>query len=351
MKQAGLVSGARSGQAALAFVFWAVGLTVMLGPFLIRDMDQADPEGDDPGRALSQTDRPFADELAAFEAEFELDLSSVLEAAGEQYFSAHSEDIAELVQFDRLESGERAYRMHCVGCHGSLGDGAGAGARHLDPRPRVLTEGVFKFTSTPTGEPPLRGDLFQTITRGLAGSSMPEFRLLSSELRWDLVEYVRYVAMRGAFDRLVLEIARDDEEIPDEDDLEEYAEIVLEAWMPEYLKPVYPPIAEPEYDASSVARGRAVFTDTSGANCASCHGTTGIGDGPSATEFRDGWGYPIAPRDLTTGVFRAGSEPADLYRSIMTGINGTPMPSYSSSIPPEDIWALVHFIQSLGPSR
>lgn len=340
----------RGGQAALSLLFWALGLAVMFGPFL-RDRDAADPEGDDPGQLASDTDRPFAESLAAFDEQFEGDLAGALRRAEEAYFSEGSEMLEGLVDFSRLESGERSYNMHCVGCHGSTADGAGPAARHLDPRPRVLAKGVFKFTSTASGEPPLREDLFATLTRGLAGSSMPEFRLVSSELRWDMVEYVRYVAMRGAFRRLVLEIAQDDEEVPDEEDLLEYAEIVLESWSPEYLKPVFPPISEPEYDAASIERGRVVFTDTGGANCASCHGTTGVGDGPSAGNFRDAWGYPLAPRDLTTGVFRAGDTSVDLYRSIMTGITGTPMPSYGSSIPPEDIWALVHYIQSLGGAR
>ena len=54
---------------------------------------------------------------------------------------------------------------------------------------------------------------------------------------------------------------------------------------------------------------------------------------------------------LTSGVFRAGSESADLYRSISTGVNGTPMPAYASTFEPEDIWAMVHFIQSLGENQ
>ena len=340
----------RVGQAAVSLLFWALGLAVMFGPFL-RDRDAADSEGNDPGRLVSETDRPFGEQLEEFDAEFDADLTGALAVAEELYLSEGSEMLEGLIDFSRLESGERAYEMHCTGCHGSTADGAGPAARHLDPRPRAIAKGVFKFTSTATGEPPLREDLFQTLTRGLAGSSMPDFRLLSSELRWDMVEYVRYIAMRGAFRRLVLEIAQDDEEVPDEEDMLEYAEIVLEAWSPQYLKPVFPPITEPEYDEDSVERGREVFTDTSGANCSSCHGVTGIGDGPSSGDFRDDWGYPIVPRDLTTGVFRAGNSSADIYRSIMTGINGTPMPSYGSSIPPEDIWALVHYIQSLGVAR
>ena len=71
------------------------------------------------------------------------------------------------------------------------------------------------------------------------------------------------------------------------------------------------------------------------------------GDGPSAAEFLDDWGYPIRPRDFTAGVFRAGESGADLYRTIATGIQGTPMGAYGSTIAAADVWHIVHYIQSL----
>ena len=173
---------------------------------------------------------------------------------------------------------------------------------------------------------------------------MPEFRLYSEEFRWDMVEYVRYLAIRGEFEQLALDIAWEDEEMPDFDEVEE---IVLDRWSEESIRAVFPPISETNYDDESVARGRALFIDEAGANCASCHGAGGAGDGPAATATLDDWGYPIRPRDLRSGTYRAGSTPADLYRSIATGINGTPMPAYGGAISPESIWDLVHFVQSL----
>ena len=104
-------------------------------------------------------------------------------------------------------------------------------------------------------------------------------------------------------------------------------------------------------DADTIARGRELYLDATGANCSACHGEGGRGDGPSARAFLDHWGYPLVPRDLTSGVYRAGSTRAALYGSIATGINGTPMPSFAGSIAPEDIWAMVHFIESLRVAR
>ncbi len=326
-------------------LFWLVGFALLFGPFL-RSPDAPDPEGNDPGRLVSEIDFEFTQSLENFEEDYELELGAPLAEAAEAWFgpeSALARD-PEFLNFARVRAGERAYAMHCVGCHGAIGDGAGPAARHLYPRPRNFRRGVFKFTSTPSGARPLREDVFQTITRGLSGSSMPDFRLVSEERRWDMVEYVRYVAMRGEFEEMALEFAWEDEEIPD---LDELAEIVIERWHPDELRAVPPAIAETPNDSASITRGRELYNDTTTANCAACHGESGVGDGPSAADFKDGWGYPIVPRDLTTGVFRAGSRPADLYRSIATGVNGTPMPSFESSMTGEEIWDLVHYVQSM----
>jgi mono/diheme cytochrome c family protein len=36
-----------------------------------------------------------------------------------------------------------------------------------------------------------------------------------------------------------------------------------------------------------------------------------------------------------------------MYRTLVTGLDGTPMPSYGDSIPPADVWHLVHYVRSL----
>ena len=58
----------------------------------------------------------------------------------------------------------------------------------------------------------------------------------------------------------------------------------------------------------------------------------GKGDGPSANALVDDFDVPIRPFDFTTGSFKFGDSPADVYRTFNTGLNGTPMPSFYDTI-------------------
>ena len=39
----------------------------------------------------------------------------------------------------------------------------------------------------------------------------------------------------------------------------------------------------------------------------------------------------------------------DLYKIFMTGLDGTPMPSFADDIKPSEGWDLVHFLRTLQP--
>ena len=78
--------------------------------------------------------------------------------------------------------------------------------------------------------------------------------------------------------------------------------------------------------------------------------------------MKDDWGDEIVPRDLTRGIYRFGRRPIDIYRRIYSGINGTPMPEHigmqiedqdgeSRPLNEDDVWALVHFVQSMSQHK
>jgi DMSO reductase family type II enzyme heme b subunit len=213
-----------------------------------------------------------------------------------------------------LEAGKALYLEHCTQCHGDKGDGQGSMADLLYPRPRDFRRGIYKIRTTMQGELPTDGDLFRIIGRGMPGTSMPEWqgRLSEPEI-WQLVHYLKSFSL-------------DFEDYPAEQ------KFVLEGKIE----------ATPE----SIARGAEVYEK---AECAKCHGVQGRGDGPSAATLIDEWEYRIYPADITQPwSLRGGGSVEDFFRTITTGVNGTPMPSFSDAWEAEDLWNLANYLHSLG---
>src|SRR3990167_2773423 len=90
---------------------------------------------------------------------------------------------------------------------------------------------------------------------------------------------------------------------------------------------------------SLTAKGKEIYTS----QCMACHGAEGRGDGPAASAFNP------KPRDFTSGLWKQGGAPAQVFKTISDGMAGTPMPPFNS-LSITDRWALVHFIRSLSPN-
>jgi len=229
--------------------------------------------------------------------------------------SARAEDVL-------VVEGERVYTRYCVGCHGDRGDGHGAASDMLLTKPRDFTKGIFKFRSTAAGTLPTDDDLMRVVTRGVYRTSMPEWSLLPERERRAVVAYVKTF-------------------------YPQWNERGAGAVVPIPARPAF--VGSPE----SVARGKEVYTLL---ECSTCHGASGQGDGPSAKTLEvDVWGNPQKPFNFTKGRLKSGGHPEDVYRTFMTGINGTAMPSFEDifaqpdgeSIHDGDAWHLVSYVLSL----
>jgi mono/diheme cytochrome c family protein len=204
------------------------------------------------------------------------------------------------------------YRRYCVVCHGDNGDGNGESFPWVDPKPRDFQLGIFKCRSTPTGTLPTDEDLFNTIARGMDRSNMPQWSTFTKQERADLVAWVKHFSPR---------------------------------WVSE--KPgtpiTIPP--EPEITADRIKAGREVFARV---QCWKCHGVLGQANGPSASTLQDDLGRPIAAFNFTEGARpKCGDTDRDIYRIFMTGLDGTPMPSFADNIKPEEAWDLVFYLRTL----
>lgn len=316
-----------------------------------------------------------------------------------------------IVGFGRsLQQGRSVYMKNCMHCHGVSGDGAGPTAQFINPRPRDYRLGVFKFTSTLSAEKVRRDDLHRVVKYGIPGTYMPSFLLLGEEETKSVVEYIRWLAVRGEFEKrtdddlgdftedsvadtvkksaTAFESAKKAGEKADRpaslnsvrksaaeafakylsDDMpgavEDTATFLAEAWTraddeASLIVPAVPRVAD---NAASRERGRLLYMSDK-TKCYTCHGMLGKGDGAATEDFwkkpgseelyprrglHDTWGNPLQPRNLTLGQYRGGRRPVDVFRRIYAGIKGTPMPGFGkTALKDEEIWDIVNFAMSL----
>jgi mono/diheme cytochrome c family protein len=296
-------------------------------------------------------------------AETGLDLKKIRRAAG----PVHSN-----VSEQRIGKQWGLYRQHCVHCHGITGDGAGPTAAFLNPYPRDYRKGLFKFKSTELSAKPTDEDLHQIMMDGVPGTAMPSFALLAPDEIDALVEYVKYLAIRGETEILLLDYTLDqgeELELDREFLLSDFVVPVVETWTAAEEAVITPPerpdVSDPAALAASIDAGYKLFNGK--ADCKKCHGPTGLGDG-GGDKLYDDWNkdkvvkadaywaltvQELKPRNLRLGNYRGGRRPLDIYRRVHAGIRGTPMPGAGPSggnaatLTPEQIWQLVDYVRSL----
>ena len=179
-----------------------------------------------------------------------------------------------------LARGEAVYRQQCIQCHGPAGGGDGPKAKHLKgPPPADLAD-----QAALSGVSPL--DMYRKTAIGVAGTGMPEYaEALSAEDRWAVTAYI--VTLR-ADERMVRE---------------------GEGWY--------------------------------AAQCASCHGAGGRGDGPLARSLS------VSPPALADLAVQARLSDDDLLQLTLRGRPGTPMPGFARVLDPAAAHAIVAFLRVL----
>jgi mono/diheme cytochrome c family protein len=269
-----------------------------------------------------------------------------------------------LVGARELNWGRMLYVSYCARCHGFDGDGRGPDAAGLDPPPRDLRLGAYKFAAVRAGELPNDDDLVRALGYGFRETAMTGWRLPADDL--------------GALAHFVKTFPRPDGR--------------PSRWLDTYASGPHRgqprPTGEPvrtttdpwgaEHAEAAVAAGRAIYHLE--AQCDACHpshlsdeeraalarerglapGEAGAGaprtraSEPIVMEAaRNPYGIDVAVPDLRTRPARSArseTELADLYLVIAAGVGGL-MPAWVDGLSHDRIWALAYYVRSLAPPR
>ena len=215
-----------------------------------------------------------------------------------------------------LNKGKANYFKYCVHCHGNEGKGDGRASKYINPQPRELSQGIFKFHSTKNNALPLDEDIVRTIKSGVSGTAMPAWgRILSDEVIDSLVAYIKTFSYRFGM------------ELPKR-------KIIIGV--------------EPPFDDLSVEHGKKIYKEL---HCGKCHGDIGEKEGELSKILKSFQGTKWFVYDLSrTSYYKGGSSGDDIYRTLTTGLDGSPMNAYDY-ISDFERWNLVHYLQSLHKAK
>ena len=223
-------------------------------------------------------------------------------------------------------AGKQVYVKWCAGCHGDNGAGDGEAAKRMIPPPRDFTgNALYQIRSTPSGQLPVDADLLRSIDEGLPGTAMPAWKSrLSDHQRRDVLAYIKTFSPYFA-------------------DTTQHPQPIAFGKAPG---------GGGSTEALKVGRQ---FYDSIG--CRKCHGDQGRADGPSAPTLKDDAGHPMFAADLHENWrFNGGGTVEDIYHRLRTGLDGTPMPSFSDLLEQKfltetELWRVAQYVRSLSPAE
>lgn len=218
-----------------------------------------------------------------------------------------------LAQFVRRESlgdprGRAIYAKNCAVCHGDRGEGAVWAAANMARPPRNF--------AAPQSQSLTRAAMIDAVTNGRPGTAMAGFgKQLSRDDIAAVVDFVRAAFMTPDISGTRAHGGRE------ADASSAPAGVDMTAVFPNGLK-------------GDVKRGSAFYL----ANCATCHGARGDGEGPRAYFINP------KPRKFTDAAARARYNRVALYAGIAEGKVGTEMPAWNKVLSEQQIADVAEYV-------
>lgn len=221
----------------------------------------------------------------------------------------------------KLERGKTIYERQCVTCHGETGANNTKWAKE-----NGVATGGFKASSYKNAEGGSLIQIYNTITKPNKSLEHPVYNYLGFQDRWAVSHYIQQLdpAKDTVGSRALVKEARFEAE---------------NGLCFEDAKASISGKVKPQGDAQ-LAKGKELYD----ANCASCHGEKGAGDGAAAAALNP------PPRNFTgaDAKWKNGTSPLGIFKTLANGIPGGSMASYAH-LSEEERWALTHYVRAWVP--
>lgn len=233
----------------------------------------------------------------------------------------------------RVDRGAKIYAQNCSSCHGDEGKGGAELASQFNPPPGGFTDGQWKYgggliqiyNAISKGEMTTQGPVADAAEAQVV--EHPAFGYLAYQDRWAVAHYVRSVAPSPPQDPpAIVEQAKFEAE-------NGYCRDELKSTISQRITPG---------GEEQMNTAKEIYA----AQCASCHGEEGKGDGAAAAALQP------APRNFHKADVKwtNGSSPLAIFNTLTNGIEGTSMASYSS-LSEDERWALSHYVRTWVPEE
>ena len=218
-----------------------------------------------------------------------------------------------------MRRGRVVYERQCITCHGDQGRNDTEWARE-NGLTGSLTDDEFTYG----------GGLIQSynlISKKQPGVNHPVYTTyIPYQDRWAVSHYVRGLSAVSPLDPPEVRAQAERE--------------AIDGVCDEATKSSIGSRVEPQGE-EQLAAGAEIYK----AQCASCHGDEGLGDGPAAGALNPPpRNFVKEPREQWTN----GTSPLAIFGTLARGIEGTSMASYAS-LPEEERWALTHYVRNWVP--
>ena len=196
--------------------------------------------------------------------------------------------------------GPRLYKKHCAACHGDKGSGAQWTQYSLNPPPRDFTAEISKNELS-------RERMLASVTHGRPGTAMMSFsKRLSADQIGTVVDFIRRDFMK-------IDLQQDQLAVLPQADMS---------------------LAFPHGLIGDVKMGGEFYT----ANCFTCHGLEGMGDGPRSRFIKP------KPRNFVASESRRIMNRPALFMAISRGKQGTVMPAWSTVLNNQQIADVAEYV-------